>query len=175
MTHSPSHAAGLFLGGGVAGDVIERHELWRSPPRLRGHYRSEEEIASQLIAERRRLEEAAGMAEVQVQHFRRPEERPTAEERQRVTILFGGLTGKHEKFILVGKELQGDVATKLEVFGLVDHAHYATPDLAEYAVVRNRLPHGSIRALRPAKVHENRSELKRIVHGSERRDRPNNR
>ena len=59
---------------------------------------TEEKIASQLLAERRRLEQAAGMA--QVQHFHRPEERPfTAEERQRVTILFGGLTSKHEKFI----------------------------------------------------------------------------
>jgi predicted nucleotide-binding protein (sugar kinase/HSP70/actin superfamily) len=59
---------------------------------------TEEQIASQLIAERRRLEQAAGR--VRVQHFRRPEERPfTAEERPRVTILFGGLTWKHEKFI----------------------------------------------------------------------------
>ena len=60
----------------------------------------EEEIASQLIAERKRLEQAAGLAPTRVRHFRRPEERPfTAEERQRVTILFGGLTWKHEKFI----------------------------------------------------------------------------
>lgn len=60
----------------------------------------EERIASQLIAERRRLEQAAGIVPVQAQHFRRPEERPfTAEERHRVTILFGGLTWKHEKFI----------------------------------------------------------------------------
>ena len=40
------------------------------------------------------------LAPTRVRHFRRPEERPfTAEERQRVTILFGGLTWKHEKFI----------------------------------------------------------------------------
>ena len=59
---------------------------------------TEEDIASQLIAERERLEQAAGLA--RVRHFRRPEERPfTAAERQRVTILFGGLTWKHEKFI----------------------------------------------------------------------------
>ena len=61
---------------------------------------TEEEIASQLIAERERLEQAAGLAQPRVRHFRRPEERPfTAEERQRVTILFGGLTWKHEKLI----------------------------------------------------------------------------
>ncbi len=61
---------------------------------------TEEEIASQLLAERERLERAAGLARPQKQHFRRPEERPfTAEERQRVTILFGGLTWKHENLI----------------------------------------------------------------------------
>src|SRR5579859_6981146 len=33
-------------------------------------------------------------------HFRRPVERPfTAQERDHVTILFGGLTWKHEQFI----------------------------------------------------------------------------
>jgi len=61
---------------------------------------TEEKIASQLIAERQRLEQAAGLAEVRVRQFHRPEERPfIAEERQRVTILFGGLTWKHEKLI----------------------------------------------------------------------------
>jgi len=34
------------------------------------------------------------------------------------------------------------VATKLEVFGLVDHAHATTANLAQYAVMRNRLPNG---------------------------------
>jgi hypothetical protein len=57
---------------------------------------TEEEVASQRIAERERLEQAAGLAKVR--HFHRPEERPfIAEERQRVTILFGGLAWKHEK------------------------------------------------------------------------------
>src|SRR6266436_6802528 len=40
------------------------------------------------------------------------------------------------------KELQGDVATELEVFCFVDHTHSATPNLAEYAVMGNRLPNG---------------------------------
>ena len=40
------------------------------------------------------------MSQPPVQHFHRPIERPfTAEERDRVTILFGGFTWKHEKFI----------------------------------------------------------------------------
>ena len=43
---------------------------------------------------------------------------------------------------VVGKELQGDVATELEVFRLIHHAHATAADLAEYAVMGNRLPHG---------------------------------
>ena len=42
----------------------------------------------------------------------------------------------------VGKEFQGDVATELQVFCLVHHAHAPTADLAEDAVMRNRLPNG---------------------------------
>jgi len=41
----------------------------------------------------------------------------------------------------VGKELQRDVATELEVFRLVHHTHAPTADLAQDAVVGNRLPH----------------------------------
>ena len=40
------------------------------------------------------------MAEALVRHFHRPIERPfTTEERDRVTILFGGFTWKQERFI----------------------------------------------------------------------------
>ena len=42
----------------------------------------------------------------------------------------------------VGKELQGDVATELEVFRLVNHAHSAASDPAEDAVMGNCLPYG---------------------------------
>jgi hypothetical protein len=42
----------------------------------------------------------------------------------------------------VRKELQGDVATELEVFCFIDHTHTAAADLAEDAVMRNPLPHG---------------------------------
>ena len=41
-----------------------------------------------------------------------------------------------------GEELQGDVATELEVFGLVHNAHAPTADPAEDAVMGNGLPHG---------------------------------
>jgi len=42
----------------------------------------------------------------------------------------------------VGKELQGDVATELEVLRLIHNAHAPTADPAEDAVVGNRLPYG---------------------------------
>src|SRR6202022_1778651 len=42
----------------------------------------------------------------------------------------------------VWKELQGDVTTELEVFGLVHHAHPPAADLAEDTVMGNRLPYG---------------------------------
>src|SRR6266852_5423263 len=42
----------------------------------------------------------------------------------------------------VGKELQSDVATELQIFRLVYHTHSATPDPAQDAVMGNRLPNG---------------------------------
>ena len=42
----------------------------------------------------------------------------------------------------VGKELQRDVATELEVFRFVDHTHAPAADLADDAVMGNRVPHG---------------------------------
>jgi predicted nucleotide-binding protein (sugar kinase/HSP70/actin superfamily) len=60
----------------------------------------EAEIARRVAAERLRLEQAAGLVEKPIAHFHRPVERPfTAEERDRVTILFGGFTWKHERFV----------------------------------------------------------------------------
>lgn len=57
-----------------------------------------EEIQAILAAERTRLRQQSGL--VQIQHFKKPVERSfRAEERQKVTILFGGLTWKHEKLI----------------------------------------------------------------------------
>jgi hypothetical protein len=40
-----------------------------------------------------------------------------------------------------GKELQSDVATQLQVFRLVDDTYPPAADLAEDAVMGNRLPH----------------------------------
>ncbi len=60
----------------------------------------EEEIARRVAAERLRLVQDAGLHEKPIEHFHRPAERLfTAEERDRVTILFGGFTWKHERFI----------------------------------------------------------------------------
>lgn len=60
----------------------------------------EEEIARRVAAERLRLVRTAGLPEKPIEHFHRPMERLfTAEERDRVTILFGGFTWKHERFI----------------------------------------------------------------------------
>ena len=60
----------------------------------------EEAVAQLKAAERSKLMESAGLIEKPVEHFHRPPERPfTVEERDRVTILFGGFTWKHERFI----------------------------------------------------------------------------
>lgn len=60
----------------------------------------EEEIQRRLAAERARLRQQAGLDRPVASHFRRPVERPfTAEERVKVTILFNGLTWKHDKLM----------------------------------------------------------------------------
>ena len=43
---------------------------------------------------------------------------------------------------VVGKELQGDVTTELEVFCLIHHPHAPAADLTEDAVMGDRLPLG---------------------------------
>jgi len=61
---------------------------------------SEEEIQRKLAHERARLASMMGLDSGPVRHFKRPVERPfSAEERGKVTILFGGLTWKHERVI----------------------------------------------------------------------------
>src|SRR5437868_14863471 len=58
----------------------------------------DEEIKQRLEAERMRLRKIAGLE--QRNDFHRPVERAvTAEERGKVTILFGGFTWKHEDLI----------------------------------------------------------------------------
>ncbi len=57
-----------------------------------------DEVSLRLAAERMKLRREAGL--VQLQHFKKPVERSfRAEERDKVTVLFGGLTWKHEKLI----------------------------------------------------------------------------
>ncbi|MGH9488817.1 MAG: hypothetical protein ACRD04_14680 [Terriglobales bacterium] len=60
----------------------------------------ERAIVQRLAAERLRLRQQAGLDTTAARHFHRPVERPfTGEERNHVTILFGGLTWKHERLI----------------------------------------------------------------------------
>ena len=57
----------------------------------------EEIIQKRLAEERARLEREAGLARKEVHQFKKPAERPfTAQQRGHTTLLFGGLTWKHE-------------------------------------------------------------------------------
>lgn len=57
-----------------------------------------ESLTDRLAAEREKLRREAGLSDVK--HFIRPQERPfLAHERGKVTLLFGGLTWKHEELI----------------------------------------------------------------------------
>jgi predicted nucleotide-binding protein (sugar kinase/HSP70/actin superfamily) len=61
---------------------------------------NENDLFALIAAERERLLRERGFHTEPVHHFKRPVERPfTGEERNRITILFGGLTWKHEKVI----------------------------------------------------------------------------
>jgi hypothetical protein len=71
----------------------------------------EDIIQSRLAEERARLEREAGVAKREVHHFKRPAERPfTREQRARTTLLFGGLTWKHEKLVHGALEGLGYIA-----------------------------------------------------------------
>jgi predicted nucleotide-binding protein (sugar kinase/HSP70/actin superfamily) len=57
-------------------------------------------IQARLAEERLRLMKEAGLQEREKHHFKRPVERPFLKsERGRTTLLFGGLTWKHEKLV----------------------------------------------------------------------------
>lgn len=63
-------------------------------------------IRKRLEEERERLEREAGVIRRETRRFKRPQERPfTKEQRAHTTLLFGGLTWKHEK--LVAGTLEG--------------------------------------------------------------------
>src|SRR5271167_4381307 len=68
----------------------------------------EDLVRQRLEDERRRLEQEAGIERPQVQRFHRPVERPfTRSERDNTTILFGGLTWKHERLVHAALESLG--------------------------------------------------------------------
>lgn len=74
---------------------------------LRTREAIEAEVRQRVESERARLQSQPAARAVR-QHFRRPVERPfTAAERDRVTILFGGLTEKHEALIKSVFEVAG--------------------------------------------------------------------
>jgi predicted nucleotide-binding protein (sugar kinase/HSP70/actin superfamily) len=88
---------------------------------LRTREAIEQEIERRLDVERSRLQ-ASIAAQRPRTHFQRPAERPfTAAERDRVTILFGGLTSKHEWLI---KSAFQSAGYKVEVL--------PTPDVASF-------------------------------------------
>lgn len=60
----------------------------------------EETIRQKLAEERARLAREMGIEEQQRQHFKRPVENPfTKSQREHTTLLFGGLTWKHEQLV----------------------------------------------------------------------------
>lgn len=60
----------------------------------------EPEIRSRLQQERLRLLAEAGLHDEPVRHFKRPVERPfTKADRERVTVLFGGFTVRHDRLV----------------------------------------------------------------------------
>ncbi len=67
--------------------------------------RDEAAIAETLREERARLLAEAGLDDGEVRHFERPAERPfTKEERSHTTLLFGGLTLRHDALIKAAME-----------------------------------------------------------------------
>jgi len=69
---------------------------------------TEEMIRQRLNDERKRLESEAGIQRREVQHFHKPIEHPfTALQRGQTTILFGGLTWKHERLVHAALESLG--------------------------------------------------------------------
>ena len=88
---------------------------------LRTREAIEQEIRRRVEAERARVESSVRSQQPRT-HFQRPTERPfTAAERDRVTILFGGLTSKHEWLI---KSAFQSAGYKVEVL--------PTPDVASF-------------------------------------------
>jgi predicted nucleotide-binding protein (sugar kinase/HSP70/actin superfamily) len=78
----------------------------------------EDAIRQRVAEERARLEREAGLTHRELHHFHKPIERPfTKDQRHKTTLLFGGLTWKHEK--LVHGALEG-LGYKCEVVPVAD-------------------------------------------------------
>jgi len=74
----------------------------------------EQIIQKRLAEERARLEREAGLAQKEVHQFKKPVERPfTKQQRGHTTLLFGGLTWKHEKLLHAAFESLGYMAESL--------------------------------------------------------------
>src|SRR5919109_1095017 len=87
------------------------------PLTLKSRREIEEDIARRLAEERERLEQRAGLR-TDVRHFQRPAERAfTAAERDKVTVLIGGLTWKHEWLI---KSVFQSAGYKVEIMPVPD-------------------------------------------------------
>ncbi len=91
-THLPSSSGLIQIQSLPPQDGNER--------RLSGTVELEEMIRQRVAQERARLEREAGLVRKEIHHFHKPIERPfTADQRHKTTLLFGGLTWKHEKLV----------------------------------------------------------------------------
>jgi predicted nucleotide-binding protein (sugar kinase/HSP70/actin superfamily) len=108
---------------GFMNGIADSHEPQSlSPVQLKSRQQIEEEIRRRVEAERARLEAVARDRHPAPSHFQRPKERPfTAEERDRVTILIGGLTWKHDALLRAAFQSAG---YKVEVMPIPDVAAF---------------------------------------------------
>src|SRR5438067_2003552 len=79
---------------------MSTQQIEPKPATTGGLVQIEEIIQKRLAEERTRLEQEAGLVKRDLHHFKKPVERPfTADQRGKTTLLFGGLTWKHEKLV----------------------------------------------------------------------------
>lgn len=96
MEPKPARASGLLQIGASPESAIENI------------------IQQRLAEERARLEREAGVAHKEVHRFKKPVEHPfTKQQRGHTTLLFGGLTWKHEKLLHAAFESLGYMAEAL--------------------------------------------------------------
>ena len=76
----------------------------------------QDQINAELRRERERLLQESGLGRPSVAHFKRPVERAfTRSDREHVTILFGGLTVRHDELILAGLRGIGYKVSRLPI------------------------------------------------------------